>query len=117
MSTTTKTKSKKSKATRAELTEASVPPPTSLSVETVEPTVTPTEKPSKPPKVKAEKGVSLSTALKRLVVATPTIGVDELYDRLMKDYPGRSKVTIQTLRSDCITTLQVAVDAGKFPAF
>jgi hypothetical protein len=104
------------------------PGETEVKAEPVEPQVkiakvesAPTEKPAKStnkkaPAQKAEK--SLSRRLKEIVVVEPKITIDTLYDRLVAEgYVGRSKVTVATLRSDAITTLQVAVDAGKFPPF
>jgi hypothetical protein len=73
-------------------------------------------KPAKAPTQKAEK--SLSRRLKEIVVVEPRTTIDDLYDRLVAEgFVGRSKVTIATLRSDALTTLQAAVDAGLFPAF
>jgi hypothetical protein len=75
-------------------------------------------KPKQPVKKEVEKAVSLSTALKRIVVKQPKIPVDELVKQLeAMGYTGRSVVTIKTLYSDCQTTLRVAAAAGLFPPF
>jgi hypothetical protein len=84
-----KSKAKAKKAAKAspaeQPTEPTTTPPTgalSLPAQDAKVETAPTEKPTKTTKQKAEKAVSLSTALKRIVVLEPTIGVDELYARL-----------------------------------
>jgi hypothetical protein len=118
MKTDTK-KVKKKTAKAVELpTEALTPPP--VENQPTQEVTAPTEKPSKPTKTtakaatqKAEK--SLSRRLKEIVVREPQISIDALYDKLVAEgYTGRSKVTIATLRSDCLTTLAAARDAGLY---
>jgi hypothetical protein len=82
-------------------------------------TTTQTPVKAKPVKVaKPEKGPSLSSALRSIVVKEPKISTDELFTRLEgMGFKGRAKVTVATLQSDCLQTLKAAVDAGLFPKF
>jgi hypothetical protein len=78
---------------------------------TAAPAPTETTKKAKPPvKIEAaKKSLSMSRALKDIVVREPRISTDELYARLDKvGFTGRSKVTVATLRSDTLTTLAAA---------
>ena len=64
---------------------------------------------------KPAKAPSMSNALKAIVVREPKITVDELVARLEQaGFKGRSKVTISTLRSDALTTLAAAKEAGLY---
>jgi hypothetical protein len=74
------------------------------------PTVSKTVKVTKP-----AKALSMSRALKDIMVAAPKTSIDELIARLEAlGFKGRSKVTIATLRSDTLTTLAAARDAGLY---
>jgi hypothetical protein len=86
-----------------------------------EPTVTePTTEKAKPvvkvAKVKKAMPLSMSRALKDLVVREPKITIDALYAKLeAMGFKGRSKTTVATLQSEAITTLRAAVEANLFP--
>ena len=81
---------------------------------TAAPAPTETTKKAKPV-TPAKKTLSMSRALKDVMVKSPKTTVDELVARLeAMGFKGRSKVTIATLRSDCLTTLAAARDAGLY---
>jgi hypothetical protein len=136
----TKMSSKKSKVTKVSTAEKPITQPqddgldlpASLRVENrkplpaqtakVEAKATEQKKPAKaqtPVKVKAAKKAtapSLSRTLKEFIVRSPKMPLDELVSKLeAAGFKGRSRVTIQTLQSDALTTLRAAAEAGLFP--
>jgi hypothetical protein len=76
----------------------------------------PVVKKAPPPKpVQAAEALTLSRAIKDLLVREPKMQIDELVARLEKvGFKDQSTVTIQTIRSDTLTTLQAARDAGLY---
>jgi hypothetical protein len=76
--------------------------------------------PKKPAPVKIAKtkkatAPSLSHALKEFICRDPKLSIDELSAKLeAAGFKGRSRVTVATLRSDTLTTLQVAASLGLF---
>jgi hypothetical protein len=61
------------------------------------------------------KAVSLSATLKAFIVRNPKLSTEELVAALDQvGFKGRSLTTIETLRSDCLTTLRAAREAGLY---
>jgi hypothetical protein len=90
---------------------------TTIAKPTDTPAPTETPKKVKPPvKIKeAKKAKSMSRAIKDFLVREPRMPLDELVAKLNNaGFKGRSVVTIQTLRSDTLTTLAAARDAGLY---
>jgi hypothetical protein len=99
---------KRSKAAKAKKTKAAKPE----TKPTIEPSTTKAE-----PKIKVAKveKASMSRALKEFVARDPCITVEELTAKLeAAGFKGRSKSTLQTLRSDAITTLEAAARVGLY---
>jgi hypothetical protein len=85
-----------------------------LSEETAAPTAA---KSARPPKMKITAPIkfSLSRAIKEIVVREPKVTTDALVTKLAEaGFKDRSRVTIATLQSDCVTTLRAAAEAGLF---
>ena len=91
---------------------------TTIAKPTATPAPTETPKKVKPPvKIKEAKKatLSMSRAIKDFLVREPRMPLDELVAKLNNaGFKGRSVVTIQTLRSDTLTTLAAARDAGVY---
>ena len=90
---------------------------TTIAKPTATPAPTETPKKVKPPvKIQeAKKAKSMSRAIKDFLVREPRMPLDELVAKLNNaGFKGRSVVTIQTLRSDTLTTLAAARDAGLY---